>query len=57
MLSSQNPYQTRFLLYCGNRRTFARQATEEEDPEKMIALVERIIEAYDAEKRREKNIQ
>jgi len=38
-------------------RTFARQATEEEDPEKMIALVERIIEAYDAEKRREKNIQ
>jgi hypothetical protein len=32
-------------------RELARQATREEDPEKMLALVERLIEAYDAEKR------
>jgi transposase-like protein len=31
-------------------RELARQATREEDPEKMLALVERLIEAYDAEK-------
>ena len=33
-------------------RDLARQASQEEDPEKLVALVRRVIEAYDAEKRR-----
>jgi hypothetical protein len=33
-------------------RKLARQASSEENPEKMVALVERLIEAYDAEKRK-----
>ena len=33
-------------------RELARQASEEQDSEKLVALVRRVIEAYDAEKRR-----
>jgi len=33
-------------------RELARQASQEEDPEKLVVLVRRVIEAYDAEKRR-----
>ena len=33
-------------------RELARQASEEQDMEKLVALVQRVIEAYDAEKRR-----
>ena len=33
-------------------RELARRASQEEDPEKLVALVQRVIEAYDAEKRR-----
>jgi len=33
-------------------RELARQASQEEDPEKLVVLVRRVIEAYDADKRR-----
>ena len=33
-------------------RELARQATKEEDPEKLVALAEQIVEAFDAEKRK-----
>jgi hypothetical protein len=32
-------------------RELARRASQEEDPEKLVALVHRVIDAYDAEKR------
>jgi len=33
-------------------RTLARQAMKEQDPEKMIALAQQIVEAYQGEKRK-----
>ena len=33
-------------------RTLARQASEEKDPEKLVALAEQIVDKYDEEKRR-----
>jgi hypothetical protein len=33
-------------------RALARQASEEQDSEKLVALVQQVIEAYDAEKRK-----
>jgi hypothetical protein len=33
-------------------RELARQATKEEDPQKLVALAEQIVQAFDAEKRK-----
>jgi hypothetical protein len=33
-------------------RMLARQASEEKDPEKLVALAEQIVDKYDEEKRR-----